>query len=152
MSPEEQSTHGVAGGMFRRILVGFDGSEEAQRALRVALALAADLNGEVQVLLVIRPSAHTETPEERASATEAERENLSLGLADVKAQTQGSWDLTTHTVVADNPAKAIGEHAAMHGFDLVVVGGHGRERVTHGGIGRSVEELLRQHPCPVLVV
>ena len=91
------------GGMFRRVLVGFDGSAEAQRALRVALALATDLQGEAHVLLVVRPPAHAETPEE-------------------------------------------------HGFDLVVVGDHGREQTTHRGIGQSVQALLRNHPCPVLVV
>ncbi|MHB8593495.1 MAG: universal stress protein [Acidimicrobiales bacterium] len=132
--------------MFRRIVVGFDGSKQAERALRVAVDLAAGLQGEVQVLLVVRPSAHAETPEEREKAAEAEQNNLSLGLADIVRE------VTTHVVFADNPAKAIAEHVALHGFDLVVVGGHGRERVTHGGIGHSVEELLRLHPCPVLVI
>jgi nucleotide-binding universal stress UspA family protein len=150
MGPEDQNPRGGTGGVFRRILVGFDGSKQAGRALRIAVDLAADLHGEVQALLVVRPPAHAETPEEKANAEEAERKNLSLALADVRDR--GTWDVTTHVVFADNPAKAIAEHVALHGFDLVAVGGHGRERVSHGGIGHSVEELLRLHPCPVLVV
>jgi nucleotide-binding universal stress UspA family protein len=140
------------GGVFRRVLVGFDGSAEAQHALRVAIALAADLHGDVHALLVVRPPAHAETPEERARAAKAEEENLSQGLAAVTNQTQHRWEVSTDVVFADDPAKAIAEHADVHGFDLVVVGVHGREQMTHRGIGRSLEALLRHHPCPVLVV
>jgi nucleotide-binding universal stress UspA family protein len=39
-----------------------------------------------------------------------------------------------------------------HGFDLVVVGSHGREQMTHRGIGHSLEAILKRQPCPVLVV
>jgi nucleotide-binding universal stress UspA family protein len=140
------------GGVFRRILVGYDGSKEAQHALRIALALAADLHGEVQVLAVVRPPAHAETPEELARAAEAERENLSRGFADLGSQARHGSEPQSHVVFADDPARAIAEHVADHGFDLVVVGDHGREQITHRGIGRSVEALLRHHPCPVLVV
>lgn len=139
-------------GMFRRVLVGFDGSVEAQRALRIAIALAADLQGEAQVLLVVQPPAHAETPEERASATAAEKDNLSRGLEDVQSQTQHHSELSAEVLYADDPAHAIAEYAQEHGFDLVVVGDHGREQMAHRGIGHSVEALLRHHPCPVLVV
>jgi nucleotide-binding universal stress UspA family protein len=140
------------GGVFRRVLVGFDGSAEARHALRIAIALAADLHGDVHALMVVRPPAHAETPEERTRATEAERANLSQGLSAVTNQTQHRWEVSTDVVFADDPAKAIAEHADVHGFDLVVVGVHGREQMTHRGIGRSLEALLRHHPCPVLVV
>jgi nucleotide-binding universal stress UspA family protein len=140
------------GGMFRRILVGYDGSVEAQRALNVAIALAADLHGDAHVLLVVRPPAHAETPEERARAVEAEQANLSRRLSGVQNQTQHRWEVSTDVVYADDPAAAIANYAEEHGFDVVVVGGHGREQMTHRGIGRSLEALLRHHPCPVLVV
>lgn len=152
MSADAPHPQPIAGGMFRRVLVGFDGSAEAQRALRVAIVLAADLRGEAHVLQVIRPPAHTETPEERATAAEAERENLSRGMAEIQQQVQQEWEVTVDVVYADDPAQALAVHAQEHGFDLVVVGDHGREQTTHRGIGQSVEALLRHHPCPVLVV
>lgn len=140
------------GGIFRRVLVGFDGSNEAQGALRVAIALAADIQGDAHVLLVVRPPAHAETPEELQRAAEAERANLSQGLSGVRNQTQQRWEVTTEVVYGDDPARAIADYAQEHGFDLIVVGGHGREQMTHRGIGQSVEALIRHHPCPVLVV
>jgi len=138
------------GGMFRRVLVGFDGSTEAQHALRVALALAADVHGEARVLLVVRTSAHVETPEDQARAAAAEKENLSRGLAAFHLSNQP--DVSVEVTYADDPGLAIAAYAAEHGFDVVVVGGHGREHATHRGMGKSVETLLREHPCPVLVV
>ncbi|MHB8245994.1 MAG: universal stress protein [Acidimicrobiales bacterium] len=140
------------GGMIRRILVGYDGSSEAQHALQVAVALAADLNGDAHVLLVVRPPAHAETPEERTEAAEAEKLNLSRGLSSVQNQTQHRSEVSIEVVYADDPASAIATYAERHGFDLVVVGGHGREQMTHRGIGHSLEALLRHHPCPVMVV
>ncbi|MDA8396510.1 MAG: universal stress protein [Actinomycetota bacterium] len=137
-------------GAFRRILVGFDGSNAAHDALRTAIALAADLRGEAHVLLVVRPPAHSETEEEALRAAEAERENLSQGLAQVPTPDQ--VEVSTEVLYADDPGRAMAAYAAEHGFDIVVVGGHGREQVMHRGIGQSLEGLLRHHPCPVLVV
>jgi nucleotide-binding universal stress UspA family protein len=136
---------------FRRILVGYDGSREAQDALRAAVALAEEIDGDVRVLLVVRPPAHVETPEELSSAASAERDNLSQGLDTLLRPGPGRMP-ETRVVFADDPARAIAQHAEVHGFDLVVVGRHGREQVTHRGIGQVLESLLRHHPCPVLVV
>jgi nucleotide-binding universal stress UspA family protein len=152
MVTNREAHHGGPGGVFRRILIGFDGSAEAQRALRVATALAADLGGEAHVLLVIRPGAHAETAEERERAIEAERANLSQGLSGVQNQTQERWEVSAEVVYSDDPAIALGAYAEEHGFDLLVLGSHGREQATHRGIGKSLEILLRHHPCPVLVV
>lgn len=138
------------GATFRRVLVGFDGSTAAQHALRAAVALATDLGGEAHVLLVVRPPAHTETAEERELAAEAEKENLSSGLSDLV--TTSTPEISTDVVYADDPGRALAVYAAEHGFDVVVVGGHGRDQMTHRGMGQSVEALLRDHPCPVLVI
>ncbi len=145
---QTSAPHGRA---FRRILVGYDGSKEAQDALRAAIALGEEVDGDVRVLLVIRPPAHVETPEELASAAAAERDNVSQGLRGVLESAHARTP-HTHVVFADDPAKAIAEHAAEHGFDIVVVGMHGRDHTTHRGVGHSLEALLRSHPCPVLVV
>ena len=138
------------GRAFRRILVGYDGSREAQNAFRTAVALGEEVDGDIRVLLVIRPPAHAETPEDLASAAAAERDNMSQGLQDLLDSRRRVPD--TQVVYADDPGRAIAAHAEEHGFDLVVVGCHGREHPTHRGLGQSLEALLRHHPCPVLVV
>lgn len=150
MTTEPNPAGPAQGGMFRRVLVGFDGSTEARHALRVALALACDVGGEARVLLVVRTPAHTETPEERTRAAEAEKENLSRGLSEFHLPEHP--DVSVEAVYADDPGRALAAYAAEHGFDVVVVGRHGREHTTHRGLGQSVDALLHDHPCPVLVV
>lgn len=137
------------GGEFRRVLVGYDGSEKAKDALRAGLALVEELGGDLRVLLIVRPPAHAETPEELREAEAAERRNLSRGLLD---QGETGRDVDTKVVFADDPGRALADHAEEYGFDIVVVGDHGRDHATHRGIGRSLEALLRRHPCPVLVI
>lgn len=138
--------------LFRSILVGYDGSREAQRALRVAVALASDLGGEVHVLQVVRTPAHAETVEEQEEAARAERLNLSQGLNSALEPGQSVNPFTTHVIFDDNPAKAIADFAEEHGVDLIVTGSHGREQSTHRGLGHSLEALVRRRPCPILVV
>ena len=151
MSEEPSTARGPGhGGAFRRILVGYDGSAGAQDALRAAIALAEEVRGDLRVLVVVRPPAHAETPEEAAEATAAERENLTRGLA---APGQGTGrEIDRRVVLADDPGRALAAHADEHGFDIVVVGGHGREQATHRGMGQTLAVLLRRSPCPLLVV
>jgi nucleotide-binding universal stress UspA family protein len=152
MEPDPGPADRARGGVFRRILVGYDGSMQARQALRIGIALAADVQGEAQVLLVVRPPAHVETPHELEKAAQAERENLSQGLRQIWGQMEQALDVVTHVVFDDDPAKAMAAYVEEHGFDLVVVGSHGREQTTHRGAGHSLEALLRRHPCPILVV
>jgi len=152
MTAEKLQVHGARGGAFRHILVAFDGSSDAARALRLAVDLAVDLDGFVQVLLIVRPPPHVETAEQLAEAEAAERDNLSRGLTGGSSQAHGTWEVTTYVAFADDPAEAIAEHATEHGVDLVVMGGHGREQTTHGGIGHVLHRVLTDMPCPVLVV
>ena len=39
-----------------------------------------------------------------------------------------------------------------NGYDLLVVGSHGRTGVAHFFLGSVAEKLVRNAPCPVLVV
>ncbi len=150
--PEHHEIEPGPGGTFRHILVGFDGSSDANRALRVAVALAGDLAGDVRVLTVVRLPAHAETKEERDRATEAEKENLSRGLSLIWDKNELRCEVSTDVLYADDPASSIANYAEERGFDLLVVGGHGREQIAHRGIGRSLDALLRRRGCPVLVV
>lgn len=152
MTNESSGGGGAPSGMFRRVLVGFDGSSEARRAFRVARSLAADLGGDVHVLLVVKPRAHAETTEERQAALQEEQASLSQGLGAEQSTDARDTTPISHVVFDNNPAMAIAQFAKEHGFDLIVVGTHGREQMMHRGVGHSLEALIRTHQCPVLVV
>lgn len=138
------------GGAFRRILVGFDGSQESKAALRTATSLSGELRGQVRVLLVVRPSARVETPEELSRLAVAERDSLSRELADLAA---GFGEASDRRVVfSSDPAHALVQHAEQHGFDLIVVGAPAGDRSVQAGISDGVDVVMRGSPCPVLVV
>ena len=58
--------------------------------------------------------------------------------------------------VAAGPAgrpRSLLAQAERGGFDLLVVGRRGRDRLLHGGgLGRVAREVVEQARCPVLVV
>ena len=113
------------------------------------IALAADLRGEAHVLLVVRPPAHAETPEERARAARGRaQQNLSRGSGRLPGPEPAALGTSTEVVYADDPAQAIAAYAEEHGFDLVVVGGHGREQMIHRGIGQLARGAAASSPLP----
>jgi nucleotide-binding universal stress UspA family protein len=141
-----------AGGSYKRLLVGLDGSAPAQNALCSALALAAALHGEVRALLVVSTPAHAETNGELEQTAEEESRKVAGQVEEAAAAVGAGLTVSLSVVFSDSPARALAHYAREHAFDLIVVGGHGREQITHGGIGRSLEALLHDHPCPLLVV
>jgi nucleotide-binding universal stress UspA family protein len=141
-------------GSFRRILVGWDGSRDAQHALRVSTQLAAEIGAEVVVLAVLQRHPHAEAPDE-AGAELAERRLEVLNEVEATAKHAGLLSfarLRTETIEAESPSPALGRFASEHGFDLLVVGRHGLDRAVHPRVGGVTEHQVRQSPCPVLVV
>jgi len=51
-----------------------------------------------------------------------------------------------------DPASAIIEHATRGGYDLLVLGTHGRSGLAHAVLGSVAEKVVRRAPCPVLTV
>jgi nucleotide-binding universal stress UspA family protein len=152
MARKNEAGSGGSSGVIRRILVGYDGSNEALRALRVARALAADVNGDVHVLSAISPRAHAETTDERERTLAEEQSRLSNILREMEIMDGRERTPVAHVVDDDEPANAIAEFAREHGFDLIVIGTHGTDQIMHRGLGRSLEVLVRLHPCPLLIV
>jgi nucleotide-binding universal stress UspA family protein len=137
--------------MFRRILVGFDGSSHARRALRTALDMAATVSGEATVLIAVSLS-HGETDEDRRAAFDAEAGPI-RAMAEREVVTARSGAVcNVHVVPADRPAKAMAAYVQERGYDLLIVGRHGRERATHVGLGRVARELTERATCPLLLI
>lgn len=54
--------------------------------------------------------------------------------------------------VPADPAHSIVRHAADNGFDLIVMGTHGRTGIAHVVKGSVAEDVIRTATCPVLTV
>jgi nucleotide-binding universal stress UspA family protein len=139
--------------MLRRVLVGFDGTNDARAALRLALALAADAGGGEVVALSVVPDSRGETVEDRRGAFDADAGPLrQRAQADMAAWGDPQVRAWVEVAPGDHPARTLLAQAERGGFDLLVVGRHGGDRLLHGGLGRVARELVEHARCPVLVV
>lgn len=136
------------------VLVAFDGSEPAQRALQHAVDTFEDQ--EIVLLRVL------DTPEGGLvdasvdlaregfkQLREASRTELS---SDVEAVLDpAEHDLRTEVAFGD-PAREIVRFADEQDVDHVVVGNHGRDGVARVLLGSVAERVVRRAPMPVTVV
>ncbi len=139
--------------MFKRILVAYDSSEGAQKALEAGLNLAK-LHGAELVAL----SVQERLPKFAATLDEVKEEKeLSdqyyaklLEEARRKAREAG---LELKTLVRPgHPAQTIVQVAKEGKFDLVLVGHTGLSGVWAAFLGTTAEKVSRHAPCSVLIV
>ncbi|MGA6827139.1 universal stress protein [Nitrospira sp. NS4] len=139
--------------MFRKILVGNDGSAGAMNALRTALALAKRDGAELHEI-----SVEEHLPRYGAlmgELVEARQEARNFfhrvtQEAEVIAQAQ-NLTLISH-VVPGHPVEAITKFAHDGGFDLLIVGFTGHSNIFGRIWGGTSQNLVRLSPCTVLVV
>jgi universal stress protein A len=141
---------------IRRILVPFDFSEYAEKALTWALAMAENWSAHVLLLHVVpRPSYPPLLMGSYFNVAEFEA-NLQ---ADAEARAKERVAHTGNTAVPIDTQVVIGEPfsdicrlAEHEKADLVVMGSHGRTGLRHVLLGSVAERVVRHAPCPVLVV
>jgi nucleotide-binding universal stress UspA family protein len=142
--------------MFRNLLVGVDGSERSDAALRRAIELARAAHGRIGLLsAVAQPtiwlniSPLSATVSRPALVEELEQEAL-RDLQDADRLVPADVPVTKLLARGD-AAAALRAQAHAGPWDVVVVGGGppARRRLGRRGVGAS---LLRSSPVPVLVV
>ncbi|MCS6859844.1 MAG: universal stress protein [Abditibacteriales bacterium] len=120
------------------LLVAFDGSRFAVRALEVATDMAAKLEAGLITLHVCDDPAHGYT-----LLTQAE-------------QYVAPYGVPHQTVLERLHARSVGEVivdcAQRFNVSLVCMGAYGHSRVRHLVIGGTTEEVMRNTACPVLLL
>jgi nucleotide-binding universal stress UspA family protein len=137
-------------GFFRRILVGYDGSSSAEKALDAALAIANSLDSTVEVLSVVQPPEPALSPELHAVLDDA-REHYEKELRKIaQAANRNGIRLETDVVVG-HPAEQIIRRAEESRADLIVLGHRGLSKFEQLIMGSVSERVLAYAHCPVLV-
>lgn len=138
---------------LRRILIAVDDSPVAIRAADVGLELARSLGGEAAFVHVVDPAvvyARGSEDSPNDLLEQAQREGQSL-LAQYQ-QHAGSQPITVELLSTGKPGLEIVKAASAWPADIIVIGSHGRGGVTRLLVGSVAEQVMRQAPCPVLVV
>ena len=139
--------------MFRKILLAYDGSEGANRALEVGIGLAKTHGAELWALAVEEKLPRfsgtiDEVQEEKQFANE--HYGKLLETAKVKAKEAGI-ELKT-LMRPGHPAQTIVAVAKEGKFDLVLVGHTGLSGVWAAFLGTTAEKVSRHASCSVLIV
>ncbi|MGC2399964.1 MAG: universal stress protein [Acidobacteriaceae bacterium] len=138
---------------YKRILVGDDGTPEAQRAVDVAISLARSLDAKLILIGVVAP----QSPESQAEGYGLEaipeaRQKLDEALRrKVEASGKSAKEVVIE-ILEGKPDEVIVQRAEESSADLVVVGRRDITRVRHWLEGSTSESLVRHCPISVLVV
>jgi nucleotide-binding universal stress UspA family protein len=138
--------------MFRKILLAYDGSEGANRALAVGIDLAKIHGAELWALAVQEKLPRfsgtiDEVKEEKQFADEQYGKLLEAAKAKAK---EAGRELKT-LMRPGHSAKTILEVANEGKFDLILVGHSGLSGVW-ALLGTTAEKVSRHAPCSVLIV
>lgn len=141
--------------MFQKILVPVDTSDISQKAVDAALALADRFDSEV-VLLHIRPAkARLEHGAVEADLDAIEAQSgrlLDIGLGKLGPDHTLTAERVKSEVRAGPVVEVIGAAAEEHRIDVIVMGTHGRHRVTELFTGSTAEQVVAKTSASVLVV
>lgn len=137
--------------MTYQIVVGVDGSDASERALRWAAGEARARNGAVRAITAWRWDgsgtffvAATSPAEERDRAQQILHDAVAIVAAEYADV------VIVGELMEDTPAKAL-THAAASA-DVLVLGSHGHSRLHHAVLGSVSEECVRRATCPVVVL
>jgi nucleotide-binding universal stress UspA family protein len=142
--PVAVAPRGYSGGDIRRVGVAYDGSPEADAALRAAESLALELPAALTVYCVVEPGADAEQPTN--AATERVRD-LWHGILDNRPQClKPEWLLVHGVPAAEIAGRAYGV------IDLLFVGSHRYGPVRRALLANVSGAIVREAGCPVVVV
>jgi nucleotide-binding universal stress UspA family protein len=134
------------------IVVGYDGSAHADRALDRAI----ELSGEGARLVVVSAASLTTLTRDPVLGTssvdriEAESARGSLDKARARLTARGVEGTTVEA--HSDPADALVQEARTHGADLIVVGTRGLNTAQRLLLGSVSTKVMHHAPCDVLVV
>ena len=136
---------------FKRILIGYDGSAQGEKATETALALAQSLDARVLLFAVARPPEPATMVEVDAMLDNA-REHFE---EQFRKLTQRAKDLGVELetdIAVGHPVEQIVHRAETDHVDLIILGRRGRSRFEKMLVGSTAEKVLRYAHCPVMVV
>jgi len=137
---------------IKNILVPVDFSELSFKSLQYAIPLAQQFGAKLTVLYVLEPLSYVPelpygVPLPPDPAEEIREELKALCKARIPA------DVPVQTAISEDFAHAgVIEAARSMCADLIITTTHGRTGLSHLLMGSTVEKIVRQAPCPVLVL
>ena len=138
--------------MYRKILVAYDGSEGAKRALRAGIDLAKRYDAELHSIAVVEKLPHfaATVGEVKEALRELTTRYEWVSQEAVRAAKDQGIELHTK-VQPGHEVEAIVDYARQGKFDLLVIGFSGHSHAFGRVMGGTAQNLTRLAPCTVMV-
>ncbi len=141
--------------LWKRICCAVDFSEPSWIAMEQAADLAGKLRAELTLVHVRPPPAlagkEAAVSARRLDAADARQADETLEVWRADAEERAALPVRGCVLVGD-PAAEIARLVGDEGYDLAIVGTHGRTGLSRLFLGSVAERVLRRAPIPVLVV
>ena len=139
--------------MFKKILIGYDGSKSARAALERAAAIAQKFGAELTALWVREPKPrHSDLPGEFEGEEEAAKEYFEERQLEIKEIADRHGIPIRCETRAGHPAKIILGYADEGKFDLIVVGHSDHSGLWGRLLGDTADRIADHAHCSVLIV
>lgn len=145
--------------MFKSILVPFDGSQNAEKALKKAVELAGHFDAEVIILTVYRHHSMLEAslsmvrPNDPGNMDDAMRAHArEVGDHGKKIAAEAGAQKLRAFVKSGPTSRTIIKFAKEHGSDLIVIGSRGMGSMEDYLLGSVSHKVTGLSTLPVLVV
>jgi nucleotide-binding universal stress UspA family protein len=144
--------------MFASIVVGTDGSQTAQEAVRQAVALAGELGSRLEIVSAYEPVSSARLREE-AQHVPADlqwmvnpREDVDATLQEASETAEAAGVQSATYARQGDPADAILDVAEERGADLIVIGNKGMTGAKRFLLGSVPNKISHHAPCSVLII
>ncbi|MHC1567792.1 MAG: universal stress protein [Candidatus Syntropharchaeia archaeon] len=138
--------------MYRKILVPHDGSIISGKAVKHAASLAKVVGSKITLINVIDIPYISQLSEGFSiNIEELERESRSILKSAENAVKDEGVSVSTISVKG-RPWEEIVKEAEKGGYDLIIMGSHGKGVIDRMLMGSTAEKVSRHAPCPVTIV
>jgi|ERR1017187_2679950 nucleotide-binding universal stress UspA family protein len=139
--------------MFKKILVGYDGSKSGRAALEHAAVLAREYGAELQADWVREPlPRHSDLPGEVEEEAEGADEYFQTRVREAEEIARQHGISIRCERLRGHPAKALVKAANDGRFDLVVVGHSDHSELWGRLLGDTADRIADHAQCSVLIV
>lgn len=138
--------------MFKKLLIGYDGSEGSKIALNKGIYLAEFLKAKIIVLAVGRIPDYAETVSEIEEAKEQAWKYYHKILEEVKELSRDKNLEVTTMIKYGKPAEVIVEVAEENEVDLIILGPSRYSYMRRRILGSTAEKVVERAGCSVLIV
>lgn len=137
--------------MLRHTLVGYDGSDTARRAFRLAVELMRATGGRVRVVSAVQIAEGG--PESCAlMMTDAGMRRQEALLRELLGVMPGAADITDVEVIHGSPGDVLLAQVEAHAIDHIVIGHTERGALLRWLVGSVSTDIIGRAPVPVTVV